>query len=204
MSMTLTSAFFPTSMTPRSVSPNSCAVSWDCLRTTYSSGSLSPRCRSRAQCVSRKVGIRRVADHAAVRAAVGQARHAGGMRQHLADRVVVAVGVVEERQHQHRRRRRLRASGRTAWPADPRRARRAIVVDGAVGGRLVVGRITERSRAGPASTAPARTCRRTACSDRAADRPRPGSPPHRGIGEPLRRVPRGCTRPSAAGRSGDG
>ena len=33
---------------------------------------------------------RRVADQAAVRAAVGQARHAGRVQQHLADGVVVA------------------------------------------------------------------------------------------------------------------
>ncbi|CNG98908.1 Uncharacterised protein [Mycobacterium tuberculosis] len=56
MSMTLMSAFLPRSMVPRSVSPNNSAVSLDCLRITYSSGSFSPRCRSRAQCVSKNVG----------------------------------------------------------------------------------------------------------------------------------------------------
>ena len=47
-------------------------------------------------------GKGRVADEAAVHATVGQTRDAGRVRQHLPDRVVVAVDVVVERQRRHR------------------------------------------------------------------------------------------------------
>ena len=42
-------------------------------------------------------GLRGVADDAAVGAAVGQTGHGPGMQQHLAGRLEVAVGVVEDR-----------------------------------------------------------------------------------------------------------
>ena len=88
-------------------------------------------------------GDRRVADQEAVRATVGQPRDARGVQQHLADRVVVAVDVVEERQHEQVLRvvlehqvvelgERVDAVGR-----GQRR-------DGAVVGGLVVGRVAER------------------------------------------------------------
>ena len=78
-----------------------------------------------------------------MRAAVGQTRHARGVQQHLADRVVVAVDVVEERQHEQVLRvvlehdvvelgQRVDAVGRRECG------------DGAVVGGLVVGRVTER------------------------------------------------------------
>ena len=44
-----------------------------------------------------------IADQPAVGATVGQSRNGRGVRQHLVDRIVVARGVVVERQHQQRR-----------------------------------------------------------------------------------------------------
>ena len=43
---------------------------------------------------------RRVADQAAVRSPIGEARYPGRVGQHVPDGIVVAVGEVEERQHQ--------------------------------------------------------------------------------------------------------
>ncbi len=78
-----------------------------------------------------------------MRAAVGQTRHTGGMQEHLADRVVVAVDVVEEREHEQVLRVVLEHHVvELLERVDPGggRDRR----DRAIGGGLVVGRVAER------------------------------------------------------------
>ena len=105
---------------------------------TYSSGSFSPRWRSRAQCVSRKVGYDASQIMLQCAPPSDSPEDTGGVGHHLADRVVVALGVVEERQHQHR--------AGVGFQHQVVHRRQGILAalagdrgDGAVGGGLVVG-----------------------------------------------------------------
>ena len=89
----------------------------------------------------------RVADRADVRAAVAEPDDRVRVREHLADRVEVAVGVVEERQVEQRRGRRRRSSRSYARSSGsrPSRSARAAMLDAGVG--LVVGRVAELEHA---------------------------------------------------------
>ena len=143
--------------------------------------------------------VRRIADQAAVGTAVGQPRHGGGVRQHLVDRIVVARGVVVERQHQQRRgvglEHQVVHGGQRVLAAALGDGR-----DSPLGRRFVVGRVAERVDAVGAVLDQSRTCRRTTEADAAEGRPRPGSPrapPGRPGGAP---TPRDPVPPSACGR----
>ena len=140
-----------------------------------------------------------IADQPAVGAAVGQTRHGGGVRQHLVDGVVVAGGVVVERQHQQRRgvgfEHQVVHRGQRVLAAALRRWQRPSA------------RSSVRSRAGRRSrrcgrrcAGSARTSRRTTEVAAAEGHPRTGSsralPGRPGVAP----IPRDPVPPSACGR----
>ena len=78
------------------------AVSWVCFFTTHSSGQVRAAGAVAGPVREHERGLRGVADHAAVGAAVGQAEGRPRVQQHLAGRLEAARRVVEDRQVEQR------------------------------------------------------------------------------------------------------